>query len=340
MSRMDPASRALIQLLEKATPARLGLVDNQHETAFRLFNGFLEGFPGISIDIYATTIVIQWHGRDPSAGNSLVDAVLPFLQQQFPWLQAGLLKIHHDPTPENRKGIMLFGEILASKIRENGTWYALDLRLHQDAGFYLDTRNLRHWLTRSLGSRTLLNTFAYTGSLGVAALRGGASRVVQLDLDRAALDLARTSYVLNGLAVQEPDILCGDFWSLVKRFKLDEERFDCVVLDPPFFSSTSKARFDLNLDSARLINKVRPLVVDGGWIVSVNNAVFVSGRDYLSLLEKLCKDGYLQVDELIPVPEDFSGYPSTRVGSQVTDPAPFNHSTKITVLRVHHKPVK
>ena len=71
--------------------------------------------------------------------------------------------------------------------------------------------------------------------------------------------------------------------------------------------------------------------------MAVNNALYVSGHDYMNVLEKLCEDGYLKITELIPVPEDFTGYPETRRGTPVTDPAPFNHSTKIALLEVRRK---
>ena len=95
-----------------------------------------------------------------------------------------------------------------------------------------------------------------------------------------------------------------------------------------------------NRDSARLINKVRPLINDGGWLVSINNALYVSGKEYLQTLEGLCADGYLKIAEIIPVPEDFTGYPETRIGEPVTNPQPFNHSTKIAVLEVKRKKAK
>ncbi len=192
-------------------------------------------------------------------------------------------------------------------------------------------------LPKTCVDKTVLNTFAYTGSLGVAALAGGAARVVQMDLNRPFLNLAKTSYTLNGFPIHKEDFLVGDFWSQVSRLKRAGESFDCVFLDPPFFSTTSKGRLDLNTDSARLINKVRPLVKDGGWLVSINNALYVSGKEYLQTLEGLCADGYLKIAELIPVPEDCTGYPATRRGTPVTDPSPFNHSTKIAVLEVRRK---
>ena len=115
------------------------------------------------------------------------------------------------------------------------------------------------------------------------------------------------------------------------------ELFDCVFLDPPFFASTDKGSVDLVAEGKRLINKVRPLINDDGRLVAINNALYVSGGEYMRTLEALCVDGYLKIAELIPVPEDFIGYASTRREAPVTDPAPFNHSTKIAVMEIKRK---
>jgi len=69
-----------------------------------------------------------------------------------------------------------------------------------------------------------------------------------------------------------------------------------------------------NQESARLINKVRPLINDGGLLVAINNALYVSGKEYMRTLEALCEDGYLKIKELIPVPDDCTGTPETQVG--------------------------
>ena len=90
-------------------------------------------------------------------------------------------------------------------------------------------------------------------------------------------------------------------------------------------------------ESARLINKARPLVADDGRLVVVNNALYLSGADYLNSLEALCADGYLSIERLIPVPPDCTGTSKTRQRSLPADPVPFNHATKIAVLRVKRK---
>lgn len=336
----------LPSLLEKAltlrhdfatqdSASRAPLIDSRHESAFRLFNGFHEGFPSLTLDVYGHTLVIHDHSDDPAGNRSTIEAAVAQVREELKWLRAGILKTRNGKTQEDKRGKLIFGETPDRKIKEFGIWYALQLTMNQDAGFYLDTRNLRKWLTENVRGRSVLNTFAYTGSLGVAATAGGASRVVQTDRSRAFLNLAKDSHALNGYPIHKADFVAGDFFPVIARFKATRELFDCVILDPPFFSSTPKGRVDLVHESARLINKVRPLINDGGALVAINNALYVSGGDYMRTLEELCKDGYLSIRELIPVPEDFIGY--ERVGEPLTDPAPFNHSTKIAVLDVKRK---
>jgi 23S rRNA (cytosine1962-C5)-methyltransferase len=268
-----------------------------------------------------------------------VHEALQLLRARLPWLRAAIVKTRHSTDASARRGEMHFGTEadVDRKVREHGVAYAIDLRMNRDCSLYLDTRHLRRWLLDHSRGRTVLNTFAYTGSLGVAAHAGGAAEVVQLDLNRQFLDVAKASYGQNGFPIRDEDLLAGDFWSQIAYFKRTHRRFDCVLLDPPFFAASNQGTVDLAKDAARLINKVRPLINDGGHLVAVNNALFLSGRDYLATLEALCADGYLEIAELIPVPEDFTGYAATRHGAPVTDPAPFNHATKIAVLNVRRK---
>ncbi|HET9589407.1 MAG TPA: class I SAM-dependent methyltransferase [Anaerolineales bacterium] len=332
---MTPES--VVVLLQKAIDARGSLFDARHESAFRLFNGFTEGDPDLVIDLYGSTLVMHNYSEDPAQGKIAVQQAEEFLRSKLIWLRAGIVKTRNAESEEEKRGSLSFGEKYDTKIKEHGVWYAIDLSINRDASFYLDTRNLRKWLIENMKDKTVLNTFSYTGSLGVAALAGGAVRVVQHDLNRGFLNVAKTSYTLNGFPIHKQDFISEDFFTLVARLKRTNQFFDCVLIDPPFFSNTSKGRVDQVSESARLINKVRPLIQDGGYLIAVNNALYVSGKAYLQILEALCKDGYLKIRELIPVPEDFTGYPETRVREPITDPAPFNHSTKIAILDVKRR---
>ena len=328
-------SNPVIPLLEKAIASRTHLFDEQHERAFRLFNGFYEDYPDLALDVYGQTLVVHNYADAPAQNQSLVREVISNTRSAIDWLRAIVIKTRNGLTQEKKRGQVIFGEMPAVKIKEHGVWYAVDLTMNRDASFYLDTSKLRKWLIENMQGKSLLNTFAYTGSLGVAAMAGGTSLTVQTDRNRQFLNLAKDSYSLNGFPIRKSDFVAQDFFPAVAKFKSTKQLFDCVIVDPPFFSTTSKGKVDLVNESARTINKVRPLVNDGGWLVAINNALFVSGKDYMQSLEELCKDGYLKIKELIPVPQDFIGFDP--VGKPITDPAPFNHSTKIAVLDVKRK---
>ena len=236
-----------------------------------------------------------------------------------------------------RRGWVTFGGPPDERIVEQGVAYAIDLLLNQDASFYLDTRRLRAWLLEHAAGWRVLNTFAYTGSLGVAALAGGAAYVAQVDLNRSFLELAQRSVLLNRLDAGKMRLYAANFFNQVAAFKRSGALFDCVILDPPYFSTTRQGVVDLEDQSARLINKVRPLVKDGGRLVAINNGLFASGAQYMQTLQGLCADGYLEIEALLPVPEDCTGFPETIRAAPPVDPAPFNHPTKIAVLRVRRK---
>jgi 23S rRNA (cytosine1962-C5)-methyltransferase len=289
------------------------------------------------VDLYAATVVINDYTDSPEEGLLLINEAQSFLQTHLDWLRAGIVKTRSGRSQAEKRGRLLFGTIPDHKIKEHGVWYALDLTMNRDASFYLDTRNLRKWAIENLEGKSVLNTFAYTGSLGVAALAGGASRVIQLDVNRQFLNLAKQSYTINGYPIHKEEFIPTDFFLQVGRYKRAGEYFDCVFIDPPFFASSTTGKVDQEHDSARLINKVRPLINDGGYLVAINNALYVSGKEYMQTLELLCADGYLKIAGLIPVTDDFIGYEDTQSGAPITDPAPFNHSTKIAVLKVKRK---
>jgi 23S rRNA (cytosine1962-C5)-methyltransferase len=119
---------------------------------------------------------------------------------------------------------------------------------------------------------------------------------MHLDLSRKFLNIAKTSYTLNGFPIHKRDFQAGDVWPLINRFKREGERFDCVFLDPPFFATTPKGVVDLTQNYAKLINKVRPLINDNGYLIAINNALFLSGAAYLKTLESLCDDHYLKIE--------------------------------------------
>ena len=103
----------------------------------------------------------------------IVGAACAWARSQGPlWLRAVVVKARHADDASARRGEVVFGADadVAREVREHGVRYAVDLRMNRDCSLYLDTRHLRRWLLEHVRGRSVLNTFAYTGSLGVAAL--------------------------------------------------------------------------------------------------------------------------------------------------------------------------
>ncbi len=323
--------------LDKAFKARLSLLDPDNQSAMRLFAGFYEGEPRLLADIFAGTLLLTAYGDPTGDAQDLLDTAQRFYQERLPCLSCVIQKQRLAQNLSLKRGKISFGSEPATSILENGIRYTLELIAGQDASFYLDTRGLRAWLKENSRGLVALNTFAYTGSLGVAALAGGAAHVIQVDRNAKYLGLARRSAMLSRLDLGRMKLRAEDVFSEIGNCKKKGIFFDLVLLDPPFFSVTEKGKVDLVSESTRLINKLRPLIKDGGRLVAINNALFLSGQEYMRSLEALCHDGYLEIEQVLPIPEDITGFAETIVSEPPVAPAPFNHPTKIVVLRVRRK---
>ena len=334
---MDKELTFLQSKLEKAFTYRKDLLQGSHTNAIRLFNGFLEGDPRWVIELFGKSLVIS---DNISQANEDVDTATALAQMYIAWLpsvQSILYKCRSAQDQEAKKGLLIFGDQLTDKIQELGVHHSINLQMNQDSSFYLDTRYLRAWLMENMAGKLVLNTFAYTGSLGLAALAGGAKKVVQTDLNRKFLEVAHKSCELNNFPTNKMKLIVGDFYKVVGNFKKAQKLFECVIIDPPFFSTTTAGRVDLVHESTRLVNKIRPLVAHDGYLVVVNNALFLSGQSFMDQLEELCDDRYMTIEAIIPVPQDVIGYPETIVNQPPVPTEPFNHSTKIVILKVKRK---
>ena len=307
----------------------------QNSSAFRLFNGFYEGIPGLVVDKFDRTLLIKNFDRDENAFDWLLEACVTFFKAALPDLNTVIVKKRYAKNNQSRQGVVSEGKP-AETMKENGVFYTLDLLLNQDDSFYLDTRFLRSWLKHNMAGKSVLNTFAYTGALGIAALAGGAKQVIQSDLSQRFLDVATNSASLNASSVDH-QVLSGDYFKSMARLKNQGKLFDCVIVDPPLFSKTPAGEVSLLKNWVSLINKARPLVGHEGYLILINNALFLSGQALQSQIQDMCTSGYMKMDEIIDVPPDITGYPDTIVENPPTDPKPYNHPTKITITRVSRK---
>jgi 23S rRNA (cytosine1962-C5)-methyltransferase len=326
--------------LDKAIRSRAEFLAPPHHGAFRLFDGFRETaeITPLVLEIYGDTLVAFDHRRAPDDDPKVVEAVMKSAQEKLPFLRAGILKQKRADDPEVRRGHLIFGEAahVTRRIEENGVRYAVDLLSHHDATFFLDTRNLRAFLQAESKGKRVLNAFAYSCSLGVAAKAGGASHVLQTDKNRTVLNLGKDSYSLNGFPISRADFVAGDFFDVAARLRKSGELFDTVVLDPPFFSDGGGGRVDLVSSVSALLDKARPIVGHEGLLIVVVNALFIPGSALMAELEKMVADGYATIERTIEVPADCA--PPLGEGRELpADTAPFNHPTKIAMVRLRRK---
>ncbi len=136
---MENEKRVDVEGIMRAVDRRASLLDGEHHSALRMFNGFYEGCPDLVIDLYGRSLLIFNYAEDPGGNSALVARVQAALRQGLPWLEAVLLKVRNSPDEAERRGKFLFGGAADPWVSESGVQFALDLMLHQDASLYLDT---------------------------------------------------------------------------------------------------------------------------------------------------------------------------------------------------------
>lgn len=143
---------------------------------------------------------------------------------------------------------------------ENGVLYHVDVRNGHKTGFYVDQRENRALVAQYARDRDVLNCFCYTGGFSLAALKGGAKRVVSIDSSGDALALARRNVAANGFDAARAQWLDADAFKTLRRLVDEGERFDLIVLDPPKFAPTrdsvdraARAYKDINLSGLKLL---------------------------------------------------------------------------------------
>ncbi len=326
----------LFSRFQTCLEARLNDASLALTEVYRCFNGYAEGLPGLVVDRFKDTILISNHARKPGELTQSIELYSRFIKKNLPQINSILLKTRHSPDLEQKKGQLVFGSALPESVSENGIAYAVDLRLNQDDSFYPDTRNLRLWLKKNSQEKTVLNCFAYTGTLGIAALFGGARSLTQTDLNENALAVSERSYKLNQFT-QPMRSLPMDYFKVVAALKNQNSLFDLVIIDAPFFSKTKHGKVDLLHEWTRLINKARPLVAHEGHLVVINNALFTPGSQVMKEIESMAASGFAKFEQSIPIPQDITGYADTILSHPTIDPAPFNHPTKISILSITRK---
>lgn len=256
----------------------LGLADGV--SAYRLINGEGDGLSGLSADVYGPYLVATALSRGlVGHARSLAEAAVAVFADVGLPLRGGVLKARlksQGARPERAQDQVL-GDAPPEQlvVQENGVPYQVHLRGGINVGLFSDMREHRAGLHRFVRGRRVLNTFAYTGTLSLAAARAGAASVVSVDLATGPLAWARENFRLSGI---DPEAATFR-WEAADVFRfLDAEgarhaQYDVIILDPPTVSGARANSWAAKRDYPELIAAACALLPDDGghlW-VSANN---------------------------------------------------------------------
>jgi 23S rRNA (cytosine1962-C5)-methyltransferase len=222
-------------------------------TGRRLIHGEGDGCPGLVIDAYADTAVVVYDGP---AATRFWTARLPDV---LDGLEAGGASIAHVWVRGDRKerggGEALRGAPPAEiVIAEDEARFAVDVRVGQKTGFFLDQRDNRRTIRRHAAGASVLNVFCYTGGFSLHAALGGATRVTSIDIAAPAIAAIARNLELSGLPANVHDRVATDAFEYLDQAAARGARWDLVIVDPPSFAPSEKARPAALKSYARLVD--------------------------------------------------------------------------------------
>jgi 23S rRNA (cytosine1962-C5)-methyltransferase len=237
--------------------------------AVRLIFGEADGLPGVIVDYYKQDVtenargqlVCQFMAAGVEAWKEAIVAALT--------AATGCPNVYErsDVSIREKEGLDQITGLLAGDeppetivTNENGVRYHVDVRNGHKTGFYVDQRDNRALVQTYAQGRDVLNCFCYTGGFSLAALKGGANRVVSIDSSGEALATAQKNVEVNGFDAARATWLDADAFKTLRRLHEEGERFDLVVLDPPKFAASrehvdraARAYKDINLTGFKLL---------------------------------------------------------------------------------------
>lgn len=302
-----PAPASFARVLQGASPhardtaalcaleARARLFDPQETDAFLWIDRHHDGFPDLRVERLGASALIVRYDDDPGPlPRATLDALIDVAREAWPldavWEQrrprGGDQRVERGPATR------LWGDGPARfTVRELGLTYQLDLLASPTStGLFLDQRETRRrLLAMALQGKTLLNGFAHTGALSVAAAHAGAV-TTSLDLSKRYLAWARENLELNGLDPAAHDFIYGDAMEWLRRLEKKGRRFDLVLLDPPSFSTSTKSlgkgkrTWSVERDLASLAALGARLVAPGGTLYVSTNLRRLPAARFLTMI--------------------------------------------------------
>lgn len=250
--------------LARAVAARDALLVRYDTDAIRLVNAESDHLPGLIVDRYGDSLVIQALTLGIEVHKpAIIEALISLLSPR------GIYE-RSDTDAREKEGLspsvgLLHGEAPPRPlvIHEGDLRFPVDVYEGHKTGFYLDQRDARLWLRRDplVQGADLLNCFSYTGGFAAAAAMNGAASITNVDSSQPMLDAAAETMALNGLAGFPLESVCADVFAQLRRFRDANRSFDLIVLDPPKFAHSqgqveraARGYKDINMLAFELLN--------------------------------------------------------------------------------------
>ena len=227
----------------------------------RVLHGWGEGCPGLEIDRYGDAAVVE---HSPELAPLALSELLAALDDchRFDAVVAR-------PRGFGAAPVALRGSLERRVVVEDGVRFSIDLARAGNPGLYLDARPARGWIRAHSAGRRVLNLFAFSGSLGVAAALGGARSVTHVDSHPGALDWCRHNSELNGIAVDRRDLARMNIYQHLRRAQAGRQHYDAILLDPP--PGPAEPRPKDRTPGQRGVAALAPLcarmLAPGGWLL-------------------------------------------------------------------------
>lgn len=265
--------------------------------ARRIFHGRGHCYPGLEhlcIDWFRPVVLISaWQPvEDPEQLAELVIAAAPKEELKAVVLQHRY--INQSPADT------LLGEVPDKVIvKAQGLRFEVRPGKQQNVGLFLDTGPLREWLKANSESCNVLNLFAYTCALSVAALAGGAKSVTNVDMSKPSIEWGNQNHMLNGqgpMPIKRIPHNLFKSWGRIKQFG----RYDLVIIDPP---SQQKGSFSAEKNYKSVVRRMKELCNPGATIIAALNSPFLGRQFLLDVFETELPDADFQ--EWMPVAKEF-----------------------------------
>ncbi len=264
--------------IEEAVTLRknAGFIDHPQTNVFRMINAEGDGMPGLVVDFYNGTAILQMH----SVGmylirDTIVDALKKVLGQKLTCVYD-----KSEATLPFKAGIIakpeyLFGTPGENKVLENGNTFFIDWEDGQKTGFFIDQRENRKLLAEYSKGRNVLNMFCYTGGFSVYAMRAGARLVHSVDASKKAIELTDKNIAANFENDNRHESFAEDAFDFFNRKGQD---YDLIILDPPAFAKHQKV-LDNALQGYKRINREALEKISPGGIIFTFSCSQVVSRE-------------------------------------------------------------